>query len=355
MKKESLEFLKGLISSISPSGYEQEAADIWRKRTGKYVQQIKGDVHGNSIAVLNKDNKFKVMLAGHVDEIGYMVKYIDNNGYIFFSAIGGIDNHLVPGQRVWIKTQKGRILGVIGKQAIHLTDHEKRKKTAGFEELWIDIGTESKAKTQKYVEIGDVAVPAVEFEFLKGDLAVGRSFDDKAGAFVVSETMRRLAEKKKIAAAVYGIATVQEEIGLRGAKTSAYGVSPDVGIAVDVTFASDFPGTERDKKRIGEIKIGGGVVIARGPNINPKLHDLLVKTAKAQKIPYQIQAISRATGTDANPIQLTKDSVATGLISIPLRYMHTPVEVISLKDLESASSLLVEVLSRLNKNVSFVI
>jgi endoglucanase len=351
MKKEPFEFLKRLTETVSPSGFEEEAVGVWKERTKNFADEVRVDVHGNGIAVLNKGRKPKVMLAGHIDEVGYMVTYIDKEGYIYFSTIGGIDPHLVPGRRIWIKTKKGKVLGVIGKKPVHLLEGEEKKKVVKIEELWIDIGRKDEKETRERVSIGDPAVPAVGFETLNKEKVVGRGFDDKIGAFVVSETLRLLS-KSKPKASVYGVATVQEEIGLRGARTSAYGISPDIGIAIDVTFATDCPGI--DKKKIGDIKIGEGPVIARGPNINPKIFDLLVKTARKQKIPYQIQGVSKATGTDANVIQLTRAGVATGLVSIPNRYMHTPVELVSLKDLENASRLLCAFILRVDEKVSFL-
>ena len=337
IEKESIDFFKKLIDCISPSGFEQEAAAVWKERTGRFAGKIEGDVHGNCIAVLQKTKTPKIMFAGHIDEIGYMVKYIDEQGYLYFSSVGGIDLHLLPGQRVWIKTANGNILGVIGKKPIHVLDEEERRKVVKIEQLWIDIGAGSEQEAKKRVEIGDVAVPAVGFETIQGDMVIGRGFDDKAGAFVVSETLRLLAEER-LPAAVYGVATVQEEVGLRGAQTSAYGIAPDIGIAIDVTFATDFPGM--DKKKIGDIKVGKGPVIARGPNINPKVFELLVAAAREENIPYQVEGISRGTGTDANVIQLTRAGVATGLLSIPLRYMHTPVELINLQDVDNTVRLL---------------
>ncbi|MBU1044725.1 MAG: M42 family metallopeptidase [Candidatus Omnitrophica bacterium] len=346
MKQEPMVFFKKLIDSISPSGFEQEAVEVWKNRTEAFVKNISIDVQGNCIGVLAKPDALKVMLAGHIDEIGYMVNYIDKDGYIYFAAVGGIDLHLVPGQRVWIKTKTKRVLGVIGKKPIHVLEDAERKKVATIDQLWIDIGTTSDEQTRQIVEIGDIAVPAVGFEVLNEDKVVGRGFDDKAGAFVVSEVLRQLSGLK-LPVAVYGVATVQEEIGLRGAQTSAYGINPDIGIAIDVAFATDFPGME--KKKIGEIDIGKGPVIARGPNINHKIFDLLIQTAKQEKIPYQVSAAPRATGTDANVIQLTRQGVATALISIPLRYMHTPVELISLLDLENTIKLIKAFILKLDK------
>lgn len=351
MLKESIEFLRRLIETISPSGFEEEAVKVWKERVRSFTPDVKTDIHGNCISVLGKDKSPRVMLAGHIDEIGYMVKYIDQEGFIYFSTIGGIDPHLIPGQRVWIKTKKGRVLGVIGRKHVHLLEEEERKRLAKSEELWIDIGARDGKEARSILDIGDVAVSAVGFDTIGNDLVVGRGFDDRAGAFVVSETLRLLSQED-VKASVYGVATVQEEVGLRGAKTSAYGITPDVGIAIDVTFATDFP--TMDKKKFGEIKLGKGPVIARGPNINQRIFELLIKTADKEKIPYQVEGISKATGTDANAIQLTKSGVATALVSIPLRYMHSTVEILSLSDLENAARLLCAVILRIDEKTDLI-
>ena len=351
MEKKSLEFLKGLMETISPSGFEEEAVKVWKERTKNFADEVKTDVHGNTIAVLNKNGKPRIMLAGHIDEIGYMVKYIDKEGYVYFSTIGGVDLHLVPGQRVWLKTKKAKVLGVVGRKPKHLLEEEEKKKISKIEELYIDIGAKDEKEARSILDIGDPAVPAVGFEALRDDLVVARGFDDKAGAFIVSETLRLLSQEK-IKSSVYGVATVQEEIGLRGAKTSAYGISPDIGIAIDVTFATDCPGM--DKRKIGDIKLGGGPVINRGPNVTSKVFDLLIETAEQERIPYQVDSTPGATPTDANVLQLTKAGVATGLVSIPNRYMHTPVEVVSLKDLENISKLLSSFILRIDEKKNFI-
>jgi len=350
MQNNSLQFFRKLIGTISPSGFEHEAVNLWKKEVGSFVEKIEIDIHGNGIAVLNKSKRPKIMLASHIDEVGFMVKYIDKNGYIYFSAVGGLDPHLIPGQRVRIKTKKGEILGVIGKKPVHLLEEEEKKKVCKIEDLWIDIGAKNEKEAKSKVDIGDVAVVNVGLDILNSDKAISRGFDDKAGVFVITEVLKFLS-KKKFDASLYGVVTVQEEIGLRGARTSAYGISPDIGIAIDVTFATDFP--SMDKRKTGDIKIGGGPVITRGPNINPKIFDLLLSVAKKENIPYQIEAIAAGTRTDANVIQLTKSGIATGLVSIPLRYMHTPVEVISISDLENTSKLLESFVLKLNKGLRF--
>ncbi len=350
MDRESLEFLQKLCDAMSPSGFEGDAVKIWKERTNAYCDEIRTDVHGNTIAVLNKEGRPRVMLAGHIDEIGFMIKYIDDKGFLYFKPIGGVDRHLVPGERLMIKGKKGIVIGAVGKKPIHVMEAEEREKVVKFKDMWIDIGVASKKEAEELVSIGDPAVPAVKFEKLNEKRVMGRGFDDKAGAFVVSEVLK-LLKGKKIEAGVYGVATVQEEIGLRGAKTSAYGIQPDVGIAIDVTIATDYPTV--DAKEIGEIKLGKGPVIARGPNINPKVFELLIKTAEEEKIPYQVEGIERGTPTDANVIQLTRAGVAAGLVSIPCRYIHTPVEVLELSDLENIAKLLAKFIERLSKDIDF--
>jgi putative aminopeptidase FrvX len=338
MRKESLNFLKDLISAPSPSGFEGPAQKVWMDRTAPFADEVRMDVHGNAMAVLNPGGSPRIMLAGHTDEVGFMVKYISDDGFISFSSIGGVDIHLVPARRVLIHTATGPVLGVVGRKAIHLMDPATRAtQKLEWHQLWIDIGASDKKEVEKKVALGDPITFPDGFEVLNGDTVIGRGFDDKAGSFTVSEVMR-LLKGKKIKAAVYGVSTVQEELGLRGGKTSAYGIDPDIGIAIDVTFASDHP--EVDKKQVGDISLGKGPVVARGPNINPRVYERLLKLAGKEKIPYQVEPSSRATGTDANVIQLTRSGVATGLVSIPNRYMHTPVEMVHLKDLENAAKLL---------------
>jgi len=339
MNKQAQEFLTELLAAPSPSGFEQPAAKLWREYVKPHVTEVSGDVHGNSIAVLNPDAEFKFMLAGHIDEIGLMITHIDDKGYIYTAQIGGMDPALLIGQRVRIITQKGEVFGVIGRKAIHMMTPEERKKNVEMDNIWIDIGCDSKKAAEKRVAIGDPMVVDVLCRKLNGDKIVSRATDDKAGAFVVAEVMRQLS-RRKLKVCVMGVATVQEEVGLRGAITSSYTVNPDAGFAVDVTFASDHPDT--NPKKMGEVKLGKGPVLHRGPNINPVMESELFKVAKAKKIAYQVTAEPRGTGTDANAIQLSRGGAAAGLISIPNRYMHTPVEVISTKDLDNTIKLIVE-------------
>ena len=353
MREASKQFLQDLLSAPGPSGYEGPVRSVWVDEVRTYADAVDVDVHGNAIASYNAQGGPRVMLAGHMDELGFQIIYIDEKGYLYFDTIGGFDLGMVPGRKVRIHTRKGPVLGVLGKKPIHLMRGEERNKVPSKQELWIDIGAQSGDEAKDIVEIGDPVTYDPNFEVLRGDLIVSRAADNKAGAWVVAEAMRRVAKgKKKCQAALFSVATVQEEVGLRGAKTSAFGVDPLVGIAVDVTWAMDHPGV--DKRQVGECLLGGGPVINRGANINPVVFDRLVGVAKKKKIPHQIMAEPGGTGTDANAIQLSRAGVAAGLVSLPQRYMHTPVEVVSLKDLDNAAKLLAEFVLALETNASFI-
>jgi endoglucanase len=351
MRKESLAFLQDLVKAPSPSGFEGPAQKVWMERTGPYADEIRMDVHGNCIAVLNPGGSPRIMLAGHSDEVGFMVQYISEEGFISFSSIGGVDIHLVSGRRVLIHGSGGPVTGVVGKKPIHLISPKDREtQKLEWHQLWIDIGAKDRKEAEKRISLGDPVTFPETLESLDANRVISRGFDDKVGSFTVSEVLRLLGGVK-IQAAVYSVSTVQEELGLRGGKTSAHGINPDVGIAVDVTFASDHPDVE--KKQVGEISLGKGPVIARGPNINHKVYTKLMKTAGARKIPVQVEPAPRATGTDANVIQLTRSGVAAGLVSIPNRYMHTPVEMVDLRDIENAAKLLAAYIESLRKGEDF--
>lgn len=347
------EFLVRFLSTISPSGFEEEAARVWSEEAKTFAERVWRDLHGNAFAAVNEKGSPRVMLAGHMDEIGLMVSHVDDKGYLYLRPIGGWDAQILPGQRVWIRTKNGRVLGVVGRKPIHLLEEEERKKAVRVEDVWVDIGAKSKEEALKKVGIGDPVVLAWDPAFLNDDLLVARGIDDRIGAYVVLEALRLLKDLRP-KAAVFAVATVQEELGLRGARTSAYGLDPKVGIAVDVCHATDHPGTEGDKKKLGDIKVGAGPVIARGPNINPKLFELLVQVAEEEKIPYQIEPAPAATGTDANAIQITRAGVATALISIPNRYMHSPCEIVSFADLQNAAKLIAQAVARLSDDTDLI-
>jgi endoglucanase len=355
MHPESYNFLKALLEAPSPSGFEQPAQKIFREYIREHVDEVHTDVLGNTSGLVRGrgTEKLTVMLAGHCDEVGFMTKFIDENGFIYFAPIGGVDDQLLPGKRIWIHTQNGPLRGVVGRKPIHLIDPKDREKGVQIHNLFIDIGAQNQKEAGKHVRIGDPVTFADVLEELLGDRVVSRGLDDKIGSFVVAEVLRRIRRKKERPFwNVYGVSTVQEELGLRGATTSAYQIQPDVGIAVEVGHASDYP--EVEKKRVGEYKLGSGPILARGANINAAVYELLGKTAKKMRLPVQILGAPRATGTDANVIQLSRKGVATGLVSVPLRYMHTPVEVLSLKDLEATCQLLVGFIYALKEGMNFV-
>ena len=352
MEKDDFSFLKELVETPSPSGYEQPAQRVIRRHLETVADELQTDVMGNLIACLKGQGGPRVMLAGHCDEIGFMVQFVDDRGFIYFGAIGGVDPHLSPGQRVMIHTAKGAVPGVIGKKAIHLIEPKERDNVIKLKQQFIDIGCSTREEVEALVAIGDPVTFAVGVERLQGDRATSRAFDDKMGAFIVTEVMKKVKRDGPISSDLFAVSTVQEEIGLRGAATSSYGVKPDVGIVVEVTHATDYPDVEQSA--IGRVELGKGPVIARGANINPVLFELLTSTAKAENIPFQVIGVPRATGTDANVMQLSRGGVATALLGIPLRYMHTPVETLALSDLGNAILLLAAVVKRIGPESSFV-
>jgi tetrahedral aminopeptidase len=350
MRPESFDLLKKLVDTPGPSGYEQPVQRVYREAVRAYSDEVRTDVMGNVIAVRNREGSPRVMLAGHADEIGFQVRYIGEDGMLYFGPIGGHDAVVTVGQRVRVHTAKGAILGVLGRRAVHLMDQEDRNKPVKLDDLWVDIGAKDGSHTKELVEIGDCITYAQELERLQGDVCTARSFDNKMGLFIVAEAMRLLSEKT-FEAAVFGVGTVQEEIGLRGARTSAYGVDSLVGLAVDVHHAMDYPGAI--KKKVGDLKLGAGPIITRGANVNPRVYDLLVQTAKELDIAYQIEAAPSGTGTDANAMQLTRAGMATGVISVPLRYMHTPCEVLNLNDVENAARLMAGFCERVTGDIDW--
>jgi len=350
--KESLKFLERFMNCASPSGCEVEAAKCFREYLAPCCDEVRGDVMGNTIAVLNPGAKFRVMLAGHYDEIGFQIVYISEEGLLYFRPNGGIDKLNIPASEVDILTPGGRVPGVIGKKPIHLLKPAERDQALELSDMWIDIGASSRAEAEKLVSVGDYAAARANFRMLNRTRFVSKGTDDKIGAFVVAETMRELA-KRGVKIGVYGVGTVQEEVGLRGAHASAFGVDPAVGFGIDVGFATDLP--DIPKKQWGDASLGKGPLLNRSCDNNPVLGDLLRKAAKAHKLPYQESAAHRATGgTDTASIQLTRAGVATALLSIPNRYMHSMVEMCDLRDAEAAVKILAETIAALTGRECFI-
>lgn len=351
MDKKSIELLKIIMETPSPSGYESMLQRVIKREMEKIADEVRVDVMGNVMGILHKGGKPRVMLAGHCDEIGLMVKFITPEGYIHFVPIGGVDAHLLPGKRVYIWHGENKIPGIIGRKPIHILEEEERKKVSKIEDMFIDIGAKDKKEAESRVSVGDPVTFQDDFSILHDELAVARGFDDRLGAFIILEVLKTL-KGKKFSPEVCGVSTVQEEVGLRGARTSAFSLHPDIGICIEVAFASDFPGI--DKKKVGDVGLGKGPVISRGPNLNPLLVDKTLEIARKEGIPVQISGEPRGTPTDANVIQLTREGVATLLISVPLRYMHTPSEVISLRDVEDTVRLIASLLQNIYPEDSFV-
>ncbi len=352
MKNKQVKFLKKLLETPSVTGSEVAVAQLVRDRLASSADEIETNVMGSVHAVLKGAGKGpSLMLAAHMDEIGLMVTYISDDGFLSVSPVGGVDAAILPGMRVDVHTRKGTLRGVVGRKPIHLIEAEERKSVTPIDKLVIDLGLSAK-KVKKLVAVGDVITFGVGFERFGEGMAVSRAFDDKAGVWVAVRVLEELARAGRAPGDFICTATVQEEIGTRGAETSAYGVHPEVGLAFDVTHATDYPGI--DKTKYGKIICGEGPVIARGPNINPEVFERLVAAAKAEGIPYQIEAEPGVTGTDARSIQMARGGIPTGLVSVPLRYMHTPTEVVRLDDLTATVKLITRFALDLGEDACFV-
>jgi len=350
MEQAAHDFLKRLLATPSPSGYEQPIQSMVREYVSDFADRVSTDLHGNVIAVKNPDAPLRVMLAGHCDQIGFLVQHIDGEGFLYLQPIGGWDTQVLIGQRLTVWCDNGPRPGIVARKPIHLLTDEERKQVAKFKDLWLDIGAKDKDEASAAVRIGDPVTLELSYAEMGNRLAYSPGMDDKTGLWVVIEALRR-ASRERLNCALYAVSTVQEEIGLRGAKTSAFGIDPQVGIAVDVTHATDCPTI--DKKQEGDVALGKGPVIVRGPNMNPVVVHELIESANAREIPYQLAACARATGTDANSMQINRAGMATGLVSIPNRYMHSPVELISLDDIDRSADLLAEFAMRLSADANF--
>jgi endoglucanase len=353
MDERQLTFLRDLTNASGPSGYEGPVRAVWRRATSTFAADVHGDVLGNLTAVVHPEGSPRVMLAGHLDEIGLMITNITDQGFLDFAPIGGHDPAILVGQRVRILAAGGPVLGVLGRRPFHLMKGDDRKEPVEITHLWIDIGAAGRQEAEEVVRIGDPVTFAAGLEPLRGELLVSKAFDNRVGAYVIAEVARVLAGDA-MDAALFAVAASQEEIGYRGAITSAERIKPEVGIAVDVGFALDHPEVEGERKRYGPTALGKGPLIARGPNINPLVFDLLVQTAREENIPFQLEAAPGQTGTDAWAIQVAHQGVATGVVSVPLRYMHTPVEVLHSRDLDQTVALLAGFIRRIRRDTSFV-
>jgi putative aminopeptidase FrvX len=319
----------------------------------EYADETSTDVNGNVFAVLNPKAKMRIMLAGHMDEIGFMIHYIDESGLLFFGTIGGHDSMIPVGQRVWVHGRE-RLAGVVGRKAIHLLDPAELQKKPEFSDLWIDIGATCRADAEAAVQLGDVVTFQYGFQRLLGELATARAFDNKAGVFIVAEAMRLLKQQGGLhdQVGVYGVATVQEEIGSRGAQTAAFASAAQTGLAVDMGHARDLPGI--NPRQHGKFDVGAGPGVSRGANTNHAVFELITEAARDENIPFQTTVMPGTSPTDAKALQVSRSGMATGLLEIPLRYMHTPCEVLSLADVENCARLMAAYCRRITPDTTFV-
>ena len=344
LETKSRSFLEQLLTTPSPSGYEQEVQGHVRAWADDLADEVRTDVHGSVIASVNEGGSPRVLLDGHCDQIGLMVQHIDSNGFLYFQPIGGWDTMILVGQAVTVWTSSGPVAGALGRKPKHLLREGERTKVPLLSDLWIDVGCEDREQASEKVAIGDPVTVDLGFRQMPNDRICGPKMDNAVGLFVVFEALRRL-RKEKLAAAVFAVSAVQEEVGLRGARTAAFGIDPQVGIGVDVTHATDCPTV--DRREHGDVSLGGGPVVFRGPNINPVVHERLCGVASSNDLKIQHKGANRGTPNDANVLQLTRAGVATAAIGIPNRYMHTPVELISLRDLDVAADLIAKFVASL--------
>lgn len=349
MDSERLNFLKQLLETPSPSGYEERIQQLVRSYVASYADSVETDLHGNLIVARNPKAKLRVMLAGHCDQIGMLVSHIDDSGFIYAQTIGGWDPQQLIGQRMTIWSETGPLPAVIARKPIHLLKDEERKQVVKIEDLWLDIGAASEEEARELVRIGDPVTLQLGFQAMRNRLANAPGMDNRTGLWVVMEALRRCGPN--LDCGVFAVSTVAEEIGLRGAKTSGFGVDPHVGIAVDVTHATDCPTI--DQRQQGKIRLGGGPVVFRGPNMNPRVASKLCEVAAKCRIDYQPAALGRAAPNDSNALQVTRGGVASGLVAIPNRYMHSAVETISLDDVDAAADLLAEFINAVRDTDDF--
>ncbi|MGO9822122.1 MAG: M42 family metallopeptidase [Solirubrobacteraceae bacterium] len=346
------ELLHKLLTAPGPSGHETSPARAWREGCEPFATEVRGDHVGSSMArVPGTGGGPTLAIIGHIDEIGVHVSHIDDDGYLRFGEVGGWDPVVLVGQRVRIATRDGSVLGVIGRKPIHLLKGPDREKVPPIKDLHIDIGAKDADQAREMVRIGDVGVIDGEPIEMPNDRLVSRSLDNRIGCFVAAEAARLVAEAGGAPGDVIALAVVQEETTFAGSRTSAFALEPDLAIAVDVTFATDQPGV--DLGPITKHTFGSGPVIARGSLLHPVISDLLYETGEQEEIPFTVESMGRTTGTDADAVHSSRAGVPTGIVSVPIRYMHSPVELVSLSDIDAAARLIAAFAQRLTPGMSF--
>jgi putative aminopeptidase FrvX len=343
--------LRRLLTAPGPSGYEQAPAAVFREAAAEFAE-VTHDTVGSTVArVVGTAGGPVLAIVGHIDEIGLIVHHVDDDGFLWFTNVGGWDPVILVGQRLEIITRNGPIVGVVGKKPIHLLNEEERRKAPELKHLHIDIGAKDGGDARSMVRVGDVAVIAGDPVELPNDRVISRSMDNRIGVYVAYEAARLVAEAGGAPGDVCAVAVTQEEITFAGARTTAFSLDPDLAIAVDVTFATDAPDT--NEKEVGRHRFGTGPVLQRGATLDPRLFELMHDAGEAEKIPFTVTASARSTGTDADAIHASRAGVPSGVVSVPLRYMHTPVEMVQLDDVQNAARLIAAFAQRLEPGVSF--
>jgi endoglucanase len=350
MNESSFAFLRELLNSPGPSGFEQRPSRVWRDRAKAIADEVTRDVLGNSYARLANPGRPVAVIEGHIDEIGFMITHVDEQGYLWFDRIGGWDIQVLLGQRVLILGTRGDVVGVIGRKAAHILEDRDKDRVPPIRELWIDIGAANREEALERVQVGDPAVLDADFRQLTDDRIASRSLDNRVGAYVALETLRLLGIDRPGVDA-FALAATQEETSFAGAFTATYSLRPTVAVVLDVTHATDYPGA--DKRLDGEITIGGGPVLSRGASLNLPAYHMIRETAEREGIPYQLQGAPRSSGTDADAIIKVASGVATVLVSIPNRYMHSPNELVSLSDLEQSAKLIAAFIRTIDETTDF--
>jgi putative aminopeptidase FrvX len=346
------EFLHRLLTAAGPSGNEAAAARVWREACSGFAHEVRTDHVGSSLArVAGTGGGPTLAVIGHIDEIGLHVSHIDDEGYLKFGQVGGWDVSVLIGQRVRIQTRGGPVTGVIARKPIHLLGDEERKKVPEVKELHIDVGAKGAEEAGQLVRIGDVAVIDVGPFELRHDRLVSRALDNRVGCYVAAEAARLVAAEGGAPGDVVALAVAQEETSFAGARTSAFAVNPDVAIVVDLTFATDQPGVELGA--LTKHPLGSGPVVARGTTLHPRVFELLYDTAEREGIPFTLESLGRSTGTDADAVHLSRAGIPTGLVSVPCRYMHSPVEMVALEDVTAAARLIAAFAQALEPGMPF--
>lgn len=352
MRNESMEFLKRLLTTPSPSGFEAAGQKLWCEYARQYADEVTTDAYGNAVAVLNPKGDPKIVFDGHADELGMMVKYIADNGFIHVQRIGGMDPALVRGKRVNIHTRKGIVKGVVGATAIHLLPRDGEKKAPKWPELFVDIGAADGDAARKKVRVGDTITFVDDFDMLDENIGVARAFDNRVGSWCAIEALRiAAASKKQLRCAIYACSSIQEEVGGAGAAMNAHNIKPDAAIVVDVTHATDSPGI--DQKEHGEVKLGAGPTLSIGRENHPVLNEHIIAVAKAKKIPLQFEAFGISGGTNALSYYSKNGGIPSAVLGLPNRYMHTPVEMIDLRDMQQIAELLAASALKVRKGQRF--